>query len=237
MSDIHTINKIHTVIWDCDGVMWFYKEPHEEVRIIIEALQLPYKMADFEAKEFEAEYFDMLDSFLTRFSGTKLTHKKFYYLVEQKMPILQLLGVTTVEFLKTWNKLQGELSVINPDTIPVLEYLQKKGIRNVIKSDWWRNVQLKKLSQYGLVDYFEELHTCETGYIKNHPKSTAEAIIKNQNEENFIIIGDSLRCDIAFANRNSIKSIWFNRDGKKVNNTPYKPTFIVKSLSEVMNII
>ena len=50
------------------------------------------------------------------------------------------------------------------------------------------------------------------------------------------MIGDSVTSDICFAHNAGIKSIWFNRN-EKANETPYKPTFEVPSLLDVMEII
>ena len=51
-------------------------------------------------------------------------------------------------------------------------------------------------------------------------------------EKEYVIIGDSLKNDIAFANHAGIRSIWFNPKCKK-NKSQYKPTMQVTSLYEV----
>ena len=100
-----------------------------------------------------------------------------------------------------------------------------------------KNVQITKMKRYGVLDHIEEVHGCDTGYLKAHPSSTVRDIIKPGEEENCIMIGDSLKCDIAFAEREGISSIWFNRDGKHVNETSHNPTFEVNSLVEIMEIL
>lgn len=85
-------------------------------------------------------------------------------------------------------------------------------------------------------NYIEELHCCDNSYLKCNPLS-AEGIVKPGSEEQYVIIGDSLTSDVAFANNTGIKSIWFNRDGKYTNQTSYNPTFEVESLLDIMEIL
>ena len=226
------MKKIRTVIWDCDGVMWFYKEPQIEAQLIANALNIPY------SKEMEYEYFDMLDSFNTYFANKKITLKKYYKLIEEKMPILNFFNISVNQFVEKWNDIQTEISIPNDDILIVLQYLESKGIKSVVKTDFWEKVQVNRMKEYGILDYIEEVHGCDTGYLKSHPLATVKDIIKTEEEKNCcIFIGDSLTSDVLFAEREGISSIWFNRDGKHLNKTPYKPTFEVTSLLDVMKIL
>ena len=91
------------------------------------------------------------------------------------------------------------------------------------------------MGYYGVIDYIEELHCCDNSYLKSNPLSR-EGIVKPDREEQYLIIGDSLSSDIAFAEHAGIKSVWLNRQHKE-NKTMYKPNFEVASLLEVMEII
>ena len=46
---------------------------------------------------------------------------------------------------------------------------------------------------------------------------SAEGLIKPGKEEQYIIIGDSVSSDIAFAHHSGIRSIWFNKNGESEN--------------------
>ena len=138
------------------------------------------------------------------------------------MEILQVLKFETIEF--------------NEDVLVVMEYLQEKGVKNIIKTDWWRNYQQERLKHWGVLNYIERLYCCDNSYLKCNPLSAKE-IINEGHEAKFVIIGDSLTSDIAFAKHSGIKSIWLNKDNKQENNSPYKPDFEVASLLEVMEII
>lgn len=221
------MKNVRTVIWDCDNVMWFHKR--NEVEIVAKAL----KITDIE--EFALQFFDMLKSFNCYFIQKRVTEKESYKLISREMPILEFYGISSEKFVKVWNGLKFEVNDFNKDIIVVLEYLKQRGIKSIVKSDWWREVQVSLIKGYGILEYIEELHCCDNQYLKYNPLAVSE-IIKPERKEQYVMIGDSAASDICFAHNAGIKSIWFNRN-EKVNKTPYKPTFEVASLLEVMEII
>lgn len=222
------MKEIRTIIWDCDNVMWFHRP--EEPLIISKALKIE------NIKEFEIEYFDMIKFFNTYFMYRKARMSEMYKIVEEKMPILYFHGISPKEFMEIWQELKFEINEFNKDVLLVMEHVQKRGLKNVIKTDWWREVQEEMLKKWNILKYIERLYCCDNSYLKCNPLS-AEEIIKPGHESEFIIIGDSFTSDIAFAKHAKIKSIWFNRDGKQKNDLPYKPDFEVASLLDVMEII
>ena len=221
------MKKVRTVIWDCDNLMWLHKK--EETEIIAKELGIS------DTEEFSTQFFDMIECFNTYFIKTKVNKREIYSIIECTMPILYFYGFTPKQFMDKWRKLKFEINEFNPETLTVLKYLQEKGIKSIIKSDWLREVQEEMLKEFGVLEYIEELHCCDNEYLKRNPLS-AKGIIKKGREEEYIMIGDSLRSDIAFAHHAGIKSIWVNYQGKK-NTTKYKPTFEITSLLEVMKII
>lgn len=221
------MKEVRTVIWDCDNLMWFHKT--EETVIIATKLGI----SDIE--EFSVQFFDMIECFNTYFIKTKVNKKELYNIIECTMPILYFYSITPKQFMDIWSGLKLEINEFNPQTTTVLKYLQEKGIKNIVKSDWFREFQEKIMKEFGVLEYIEELHCCDNSYLKCNPLS-AEEIIKKGREEEYIMIGDSLRSDIAFANHAGIKSIWVNYNGKD-NKTKYRPTFEITSLLEVMEII
>lgn len=222
------MNKVRTVIWDCDNLMWFHKP--EEPQILAMALQIA------EVEEFSIEFYKFFENFMSYFKNKKVSMKETLKLVEQEMPILGIYGILPEQFMTVHDEIKIQLSDFNDDTLILIKYLEEKSIKNIVKSDWWRDVQTGMLKHYGVMDYIEELHCCDNAYLKCNPLS-AEGIVKTGSEEQYVIIGDSVTSDVAFANHAGIKSIWFNREGKHVNQTPYKPTFEVNSLLDIMEIL
>lgn len=222
------MDKVRTIIWDCDNVMWFHKK--EEPQILAEALKIS------EVEEFSSEFYDFIEKFLVYFKNKKVNMKETLKLIEETMPIVvSIYNITPEKFLKTFNEKKLETNDLNNDTLIVMEYLRSKGIKCIIKSDWFRSGQEILLKAYGILEYIEELHCCDNSYLKCCPEAVHE-LIKPGQEEQYVIIGDSLECDIAFAKYAGIKSIWLNKNHKE-NRTAYKPDFEITSLLGVMEII
>lgn len=221
------MNEIRTVIWDCDNVMWFHKK--EEPQIIAKALGIS------EVEEFSSEFYDFIEKFSVCFRNKKVNMKETLKLIEGTMPIVAIYNITSEGFMKVFEEKKLETKDFNSDTLIVMQYLRNKGIKCIIKSDWFRSTQEVLLKAYGILEYIEELHCCDSSYLKSCPESVGE-LIKPGQEEQYVIIGDSLHSDIAFAKNAGIKSIWLNKNHKE-NKTAYKPDFEITSLLDVMKII
>lgn len=221
------MKEVRTVIWDCDNLMWFHKK--EEPQITAKALEIA------EVEEFSSEFYKMFESFMEYFKKKKVNMKETLKLVEREMPILDIYGILPEQFMRVHDGLKLKVNDFNYDTLTLMKYLEDKNIRSIVKSDWWRNTQEGIMNHYGVMDYIEELHCCDNAYLKCNPLS-AEGIVKPGKEKQYVIIGDSLTSDVAFASHTGIKSIWLNRDGKE-NTTQYHPTYEIKSLLDAMEII
>lgn len=221
------MEKVRTVIWDCDNLMWFHKK--EEPKIIAEALKIR------EVEEFTIEFYNFFTKFMSYFKNRKVTMKETLRLIEQELPILSIYGILPEQYMTIHDELKFEINDFNYDTLLLMKHLEDKNIKSIVKSDWWRFVQEGILKHYGVMDYIEELHCCDNAYLKSNPLS-ANGIVKPGREEQYLIIGDSLTSDIAFANCTGIKSIWLNRE-KIENNTKYHPTYEVESLLDAIEII
>ena len=220
------IKGISTIIWDCDNTIWIHREDELE-ELIAKGVGIPY------TQELKKQYYGFFDAFNKRFKDQKVTLKKTAKLIEERMPILSKYGVTGSYFLDKWIPL--ETSFVNEEAVEVLKYQREKGYKIVILTDWFMDSQIKLLSKYGVSQYIERIYACDNEYMKISPKS-AKRIIKPGNESEYVIIGDSLNSDIAFAEHAKIRSIWYN-PSKKENRTQYVPTAEVTSLLEVINII
>lgn len=225
IESIVKMENIKTIIWDCDNTIWIHRED-EEV-IITKKLGIPL------TEEFEHDYYEMLKQFENYFEHCKVTYPKIIKLIEIHMPILQVYGITANEFLKRW--LPIETSFLNAEALNCIVELRKRGYKNIVLTDWLWDCQVNLLKKYGVLSYIDVVYTCDNQYLKKNPKS-AQRIIKPGREKEYVIIGDSLKSDIAFANHAGIRSIWFNPMNKK-NITQFIPTAEVNSLTEVCSII
>lgn len=219
------LKKVRTIIWDCDNTIWMHRK--DEINIIAKH----FKISDI--KELEIQYFEMLRQYDESFVEKKVTFEEFAYLIEEYLPIIKKYGYEPEEFLKEW--LTVETSFLNEDTLETIKYLNYIGFENIILTDLLRDKQIRLLEKYGVLPYIKHVYTCDNEYSKRNPKAKSR-IIKSGKEDEYLMVGDSLKSDIAFANMAKIHSVWYNPNFKK-NDTQFKPTYEINSMLELCKIL
>lgn len=98
------------------------------------------------------------------------------------------------------------------------------------------NEKLKKINCLQFVDKI--LSADMFGYMK--PKKeffdAIQQMQNNFNNQDYIIIGDSLKSDVGFGMNCNIDSCWFDRKTEQLT-SQYKPTFIINNLTELIEIL
>lgn len=121
-------------------------------------------------------------------------------------------------------------------TLDLLDYLRLR-YRMFILSNGFREVQFKKIENSGLKSYFDKIILSEdAGINKPHPDIFTYAL-KNTNSrrDQTVMIGDSWDADIVGAHQSRIAQVWFNPEG--IAPDGFEPTFTVKTLAEVKDIL
>lgn len=213
------------IYWDLDGTLWQHKE--HEVELICKTLNILY------STELEEEFFYMIEKFNRYFATRKVTQEEICQIIERTMTKLYFIGISGRQFLDAW--CTTECNEINKDAEKILQKMSELGKQNNVLTDWLWSRQMSQMREFGILNYIENVYSCEDYFLKKNPKSIAR-VIKQGKEKESIIIGDSLSSDIAFANNAGISSIWYN-PSKTQNLTEYKPTFEVTSLMEILDII
>lgn len=219
------MENVKIIIWDCDNTIWFHRK--DEAKIVAKEIGIPF------TEEFNKQYYNMFTAFGKYFTDRKVAYGKTLKVIRQSMPILNKHGVTVEEFIKKWFKL--ETSFLNEDVLDTIKCLRERGYKNIVLTDWLWECQVPLLKKYGILPYIDTVYTCDNHYLKKNIKSAAR-VIESGHEEEYVIIGDSLNDDIAFANHAGIKSIWYNPECKK-NETTFKPTSEICSILEVCKIM
>ena len=97
----------------------------------------------------------------------------------------------------------------------------------------------EKLQKINCLDYVKKVLAADMfGYMKPR-KEYFEAIQKtlnNYNNNDYLIIGDSLKSDIGFAKNCNFDSCWFDRETEPLT-LEYNPTYIIKNLQELKEIL
>jgi len=120
--------------------------------------------------------------------------------------------------------------------LELLEYLKPR-YHMYILSNGFREVQYKKIENSGLMPYFDKIILSEdAGINKPHPDMFTYALKNTNSKRNqTIMIGDSWDADIVGAHNSRIAQIWLNPAGEAPQG--FEPTYTVRSLAEIKNIL
>lgn len=199
-------NNVRTVIWDCDGTIWH----HDPAEIFIFAKKLGITSQE-KILELEKEFFEVISEYNERFKTEIVTHRKIIETIDEKMPILEYLGITATEFFETWKNI--DTTILNPHVETCMQMFQKKGIKNIVYTDWLRDSQIRILKTYNLLQYIEAVYSSEGSYLKSSPKNQLSHFIKPSEKDSYLFIGDSIS-DIFYAKKAGINLVWYNPNGK-----------------------
>ena len=130
--------------------------------------------------------------------------------------LIDTIAIEYIEYLSDFNHLfEG--------TFEILDYLKDKYQLHII-TNGFEEVQHKKMKSSKLLPYFDAIITSESvGVKKPNPKVFHHALkVANANQENSIMIGDSLEADIFGAINIGMPAIYCNFDHKPTNDPAYK---------------
>lgn len=119
-------------------------------------------------------------------------------------------------------------TLINNNTINILEYLSKK-YEIVALTNWYKDIQYKRLEKVGINKYFKEIYGIEDAK-KPNPEAFKKAIGNNLYNE-CVMIGDSLKSDIEVPKELGMKTIYCNKNCKNNNENE------INNLNELLNIL
>ena len=117
---------------------------------------------------------------------------------------------------------------MNNNTINILKFLDKK-YEIVALTNWYKDIQYKRLEKVGINKYFKEVYGIETGK-KPNPEAFKKAIGNNLYSE-CVMIGDNLNSDIEVPKKLGMKTIYYNKNCK--NNKENE----INNLNELLNIL
>jgi putative hydrolase of the HAD superfamily len=122
------------------------------------------------------------------------------------------------------------------DAHDLLKYLKDKYLIHII-TDGFFEVQIIKLRTSKLSPFVTNVITAEEIGRLKPAKELFDYALQHAGatKEESIVIGDCYETDIIGAHNAGIDQIFLNT--KNVSDLPVKPTYIVKSLKEIMNIL
>lgn len=122
-------------------------------------------------------------------------------------------------------------SLLNSDTIyNVLNYLSEK-YELIAYTNWFTDDQIKRLKKYDLDKFFNKVYGWDI-LPKKPSKEGLSEIIKNDDIENYICIGDSIELDIEVPYSMGIATIFYNR--KNIKQDKYEEIFKIEELKKIL---
>ena len=122
-------------------------------------------------------------------------------------------------------------SLLNTDTIyDILNYLSEK-YELIAYTNWFTDNQINRLKKYDLDKFFTKVYGWDI-LPKKPSKEGLSEIIKNDNIENYIFIGDNIELDIEVPYSMGITTIFYNR--KNIKQNKYKEILKIEELKKVL---
>lgn len=123
-----------------------------------------------------------------------------------------------------------------PHAVEVLEYLSSR-YNLYILSNGFRELQFTKMNSGGIDGYFKKvILSDDIGVMKPWPQIFHFALSATQSElRDSLMIGDSWEADITGAHGVGMHQAYYDTTGR--TNYPFRPTYLVKDLKELMEIL
>lgn len=217
-----------TIIFDLDGVL-IEHDYTNECQNLCKILDVPYD------SKMEEEYYNFWNNYTDIFKNVRMTRSSFMEKFEEYVEYFKLHGIYGTDIFNALNDNNNKTIVKRHNYVSLLENLSNRGLKIVALSDWFYKRQAQILKKLEYLEYFDSIYTFDNWYTKPDIRAM-QRIISDKNPKNYIFVGDSLVSDIACANVSGVKSIWYNKNGKK-NDTKYVPDYEVNNLEHIIEII
>lgn len=116
----------------------------------------------------------------------------------------------------------------------LLKYLSQK-YYIIIATNGPKVATREKLEKIKCSSYVNEVLSADMfGYMKPRKEffEGIQKLLNNFNNDEYLIIGDSLKSDVGFGMNCNFDSCWFNKKDEELDDN-YKPTMIIKNLKEL----
>ena len=229
------MSKYKYLLWDIDGtILNFEKAEKRAIRTLFEKFNLG-ECTD----EMLACYIQINKKYWKLLECGKMEKERI--LVERFVEFFEKEGISTdvaSEFNKAYQLALGDTIAFNDDALDIIK-AQKKNYQIIIVTNGTAIAQKKKLERSGLDKIADNIFISEeVGYEKPSIHFFERVIAKAGIDDvsQAVIIGDSLTSDIQGGVNAGIDTCWYNPK-EDVNDTNLKPTYIIKNLHELCEIV
>jgi putative hydrolase of the HAD superfamily len=232
------MNKYKFLFFDLDHTLWdFETNSIQTLKVLYDEVALDKKgIPTFE--NFNKVYHEINDVMWAQFRSGALSREDLKWkrmwqtLLHFKMPDMDLAKKMSAQYLD----ILPTQNALFPDTIEVLDYCKAKAYDIHLITNGFEKTQYQKLHHANLESYFGTMITSETAMSVKPQKEIFEFAMQQTgaNVEQSIMIGDTLDADILGAQNVGMDQVYFN---PKMLAHNQKPTFEIKSLSELKTIL
>lgn len=230
------MNTYQHIFFDLDRTLWHFDE---NSRNVLNQMYHQFELHPFIASpdDFISTYEIINEQLWKRYQQGRLSKEilrseRFYQTLLQYHSDDANKAAEMGDYYLTHSPLQTGLL---PYTKEILAYLSNKYQLHII-TNGFEEVQLIKLSNSGIIDYFQQLVFSEkVGVKKPHPLIFKRAIKNAQATfENSIMIGDDFYADIHGAEKVGMDNIYFNPNKNKHQHQVKKEIFCLSELMELL---
>ncbi|WP_244264235.1 HAD family hydrolase [Anaerococcus senegalensis] len=225
------IKMIKAVLIDIDDTIFdFEKCSKNSFKNTLEKLDLSYKDKDF-------SYFNFVNDIL--WTKQKLGTLNINEVFMKRSEIMSKYFKMNIEY-ENFNDLFVKYlydEIVLVDKIEdLLSYLSNK-YQIYAASNGIYDMQVNRLRKSNLDKYFEGIFVSDKIGYEKPDKRFFEKIMNltKYSNNDLIMVGDSIKSDIIGAKNSKIKSIYFNKEDKKITDKNF--TYQVKNLSEIKKIL
>lgn len=196
----------------------------------------------FLSDEWEENYKRFIDKYNLNISANDLFlcignfEKKMKNIVVSKQKLSEYVSNDlsidfTIDMILELSEIYNNTPLLNTDTIyDALNYLSEK-YELIAYTNWFTDDQIKRLKKYDLDKFFTKVYGWDI-LPKKPSKEGLSEIIKNDDIENYIFIGDSIELDLEVPYSMGIATIFYNR--KNIKQNKYKEIFKIEELKNIL---
>ena len=230
--------KYKHLFFDLDHTLWDFDA---NARVTLEQLHLNMKLSEKGIHDFDLFHQTYLAHNERLWAQYRTGHIKQDELRLKRMWLCLLdFKVDDEELARQMNEWFLQLlptrTLLFPDTIEVLTFLQNKGYHLHLITNGFEEVQHNKLKHSGLAPFFKVVVTSECSNSLKPQKEIFEYALKKTGAqvEESLMIGDALDVDVAGAMNVGMDAVHVNFDRKKQD---IKPTYTIYHLRELKTFL
>ena len=233
--------KYKHIFFDLDHTLWDFDA---NARLTLAQLHEELKLADRGVHDFDLFH----KNYLLHNDKLWARYRKGY--IKQEELRLKRMWLTLLDFRIADEALAREMgdqflqllptrTILFPHTVEVLQYLTGKGYVLHLITNGFQKTQLCKLETCGLRSFFREVITSEGANSLKPQREIFEYALERAGAraEESLMIGDSLEIDVAGALGAGIDAIHVDHIGGDPTESKVRPTYTVRSLKELEEIL